>query len=43
MNKKRNKSKFFKLFNQAVTLIKPSKATKNASNNQSNFKILFHK
>ncbi|KAL4127519.1 hypothetical protein QTP88_011686 [Uroleucon formosanum] len=42
INKKRNEPEFLKLFNQAVTLTKPPKATRNESNNQSNFKILFY-
>ncbi|KAL4091880.1 hypothetical protein QTP88_026492 [Uroleucon formosanum] len=42
INKKRNEPEFLKLFNQAVTLTKPPKATRNESNKQSNFKILFY-
>ncbi|KAL4120900.1 hypothetical protein QTP88_013509 [Uroleucon formosanum] len=42
INKKRNEPEFLKLFNQTVTLTKPPKATRNESNNQSNFKILFY-
>ncbi|KAL4090672.1 hypothetical protein QTP88_025466 [Uroleucon formosanum] len=42
INKKRDEPEFLKLFNQAVTLTKPPKATRNESNNQSNFKILFY-
>ncbi|KAL4131214.1 hypothetical protein QTP88_008555 [Uroleucon formosanum] len=42
INKKRNEPEFLKLFNQAVTLTKPPKATRNESNNLSNFKILFY-
>ncbi|KAL4107233.1 hypothetical protein QTP88_017616 [Uroleucon formosanum] len=42
INKKRNKPEFLKLFNQAVTLTKPPKTTRNESNNQSSFKILFY-
>ncbi|KAL4143908.1 hypothetical protein QTP88_006162 [Uroleucon formosanum] len=42
INKKGNEPEFLKLFNQAVTLTKPPKATRNESNNQSNFKILFY-
>ncbi|KAL4153064.1 hypothetical protein QTP88_000897 [Uroleucon formosanum] len=42
INKKRNEPEFLKLFNQAVTLTKPPKATRNECNNQSNFKILFY-
>jgi len=42
INKKRNEPEFSKLFNQAVTLTKPPKATRNESNNQSSFKILFY-
>jgi hypothetical protein len=42
INKKRNEPEFSKLFNQAVTLIKPPKATRNESNNQSSFKILIY-
>ncbi|KAL4098361.1 hypothetical protein QTP88_022990 [Uroleucon formosanum] len=42
INKKRYEPEFLKLFNQAVTLTKPPKATRNESNNQSNFKILFY-
>uniref|UniRef100_A0A2S2PGV1 Zinc finger MYM-type protein 1 n=1 Tax=Schizaphis graminum TaxID=13262 RepID=A0A2S2PGV1_SCHGA len=42
INKKKNKSEFLKLFNQAVTLTKPPKATSNESNIQLNFRILFY-